>query len=310
MNERKNRRNPLSHWCHNHISALLTSIREMCHNPIATLLTLIVIGIAVSLPSGLYVLLKNFESISHQWQYTPNITLYLQTQTPVAAINSLQSQLKQNPQISSIRYISPQQGLSEFSQHGDFAPVVAQLNNNPLPPVIIVNPKNTDPQQLQLLQNQLKNLPSVASAQLNIHWIKRLFNLITLGQRIVFTLAAVFSLGVIFIIGNTIRLTMQQHRQEMTVLKLIGATSRFIRRPFLYRGILLGLLGGAFGWLLIVITLWWLSAPAQALAASYHHSLPFSGISGDTTLMIVIASSLFGLIGAWFAAQRMLSTIE
>ena len=161
-----------------------------------------------------------------------------------------------------------------------------------------------NPQALQHLLMQLKQRPQVDLGQLDQMWVKRLYYLIAFGQRVTYALALLFSIGVLLIIGNTIRLTTQSHKQEIMILKLIGATHAFIRRPFLYRGLLYGFFASILAWILVSLFLWWLEIPAQALANSYDNAITFQGLSPQTALIMIIIACCLGTCGAWLAARR------
>jgi cell division transport system permease protein len=241
--QQPNKLKPLTLWLLNHCRAFVFSIGDIVRSPIASILTLAVIGIAMALPTGMLVLLRNFQIISQHWQGQPSISLYLKQNTNQQQINTLIKTLTANPAIAKVDYISPNTGLKNFEQQTHFDQLVKQLKQNPLPPVIVVTPtpNHQSPEKLQTLLNFIKTMPGVDVGQLDLAWVKRLYYLISLGQRFTYTLAMLFALAVILIIGNTIRLTTQNHRQEIIVLRLIGATTSFIRRPLLYRGVLYGM---------------------------------------------------------------------
>jgi len=298
----------IAQWYTHHLRALLSSLDDLFRKPWATLMTLTVIGIAMALPSGLYVLLKNLQGINQHWNNKPSISLYLKKGTPDYQISALLSELKKSPNIDNASYISPAQGLQEFKKVTQFGKVLAELKQNPLPGVIVVTPTGRlqSPADLQQMLINLRHHSEVDVGQLDLAWVKRLYSIIAIGNRITYSLALLFGMGVLLIIGNTIRLTTQRHQEEMAILKLVGATDAFIRRPLLYHGLIYGVLGGMIAWLLVGITLWWLKAPAQSLAQSYNHNFLLQGLPFHTGISILGCSALLGLIGAWFAVHRQL----
>lgn len=309
---RANKLNPIAYWFMCHIRAFFFGIGELLRTPFASLMTLVVIGIAMALPSGLFVMLKNFENINQHWQGTPTVSLYLKQNTSEQQLKLLMQELKRIPSVASLGYISPQEGLQQFTQVTSFGKSLAQLKENPLPGVIVVTPNtnNTSPAALRNLLNYLQNLPRVELGQLDMAWIKRLYYIITIGKRFVYALALLFGIGVILIIGNTIRLTTQSHQREINVLKLVGATHAFIRRPLLYRGLMYGLFGGAIAWGLVSLVLWWLAEPAKLLASTYNNDLFIQGLSANVGFSIIGICALLGLIGSWFAVREHLLAPE
>lgn len=295
----------------NHVRACLNGFNELANAPMATTMTLIVIAIAIALPVLLYLLLQNIQGLSHHWQQQ-TISLYLKNSISQPDLMQLKNQLQNNPEITSVDYVSPEQGLIEFSKLAHMNNSLRELPDNPLPPVLVIHPteRGQSPDHIQPLFNSVKNLPNVEQAQLDMAWVKRLYYLLTIGQRFMITLVILFGLGVILIVGNTIRLTTHHYRQEMLVLRLIGASSAFIRRPLLYRGWLYGLLGGSLAILFVSLILWWLSNPSELLAQTYHSTWVLNELPNHTAAIILGIASLLGWLGSWIAVERYLHTPE
>jgi len=300
--------NPLTQWYTCHIRDFLLSFSELLKKPFASLMTLMVIGIAVALPAGLYVLLQNLQDISQQWDNQGSISLYLKKGTPDFEISDMLKHLKERPSIQQVKYITPEQGLKDFQKVTKLGDILSELKQNPLPGVIVVTPTKSlqSPDDLNKLVIQLQQSNMVQTSQIDMAWIKRLYFIITIGKRIAYSLTFLFGLGVLLIIGNTIRLTVEHHHEEMMVMKLVGATDAFIRRPLLYRGFLYGLLGGIVAWILLGITLSWLEPPAQALASSYSQNLLLQGLPFGFGLLVLTVSASLGIAGAWLAVHRQL----
>ncbi len=300
------------HWLENHLRAFLFGLGELLRAPIASLMTLLVIGIAMAFPAGFYALLQNGHQLAKQWDNNPTISLYLQPQVNDQQAAALMKQLQQRSDVAQVKYISPQQGLQEFQQQTELLAALRALPENPLPGIIVITPRIhfQSSADLQNLLSSLKQLPNVDAGQLDTLWIKRLYELMTLGERITYGLMALFGIGVALIVGNTMRMATQSHRQEIMVLKLVGATAGFIRRPMLYRGALYGLLGGLIAWILVSILFFWLQAPAQDLAASYNNHWQLHSLSYSAGLAIIAACAALGFIGSWLSVQQYLQTPE
>ncbi len=295
-----------------HLRAFIFSLGELIRAPLATLITLLVIGVAMALPTALYLLLHNFQTLGSHWSGSPTISLYLEKNINKTAVNSLIQQIQKTPEVSKVSYISPQQGLAEFERLSQFNHMLQTLQSNPLPGVLVITPHEAkhSPVALEKLFQSVKTLPHVALAQLDQRWVKRLYYLVQLGNRILYTLVFLFGVGVILITSNTIRLTTQSHRHEITLLKLLGATHAFIRRPLLYRGTLYGLLGGGIACILVSLMLKWLENPAQQLAASYGNLTQLKGLNLPTASIILLSCAALGLIGAWLALAKYLRAPE
>jgi len=190
--------------------------------------------------------------------------------------------------------------------------VLSDLEKNPLPGVIIIVPKSQyqSPMELESLIDSLKTIPNIDSAQFDLTWLKRLYYIIQIAKRMTYALAMLFGIGVILIVGNTIRLITQNNRQEIAVLRLLGATTAFIQRPLLYRGALFGLLGGVTACILVKLLLWWLADPMAMLAQSYQSQLNFLSFGLEDAASILAIGTLLGLIGSWISVHRHLQGPE
>lgn len=290
----------------NHWQAAASSWGRLKRTPMATLMTLLVIAIALALPSALFVLLENVKQVSQGWDDSSQISLYLKMDTAQDQIQPLLQQLQKNPEIAAVKYISPAQGLAQFQQQTDFQDALSAMMQNPLPPVILVRPASTlaSPDAIQQLLLQLKSVPQVDTAKLDLEWIKRLYAIIALSKRIAYALGCLLGLGVLFIIGNTIHLTLQRYRREIEVFKLVGATDAFIRRPFLYTGMLYGLLGSLIAWVFVSSLLWSMQAPAKKIAVLYGSHFQLENLSWSAGMILILGGVILGLTGAWLAVGK------
>ena len=221
-------------------------------------------------------------------------------------ISQFTAQLKNQKNIQTIEYISPEKGFQSLKNSSNFGDILGTLKTNPLPAVLVVTPtkNNESPNQLEKMVSTLKNTSLVDIAQIDMDWVKRLYYLMAIGNRIIDTLGILFSIAVILIVGNTIRLTTQNHRQEITILKLIGATNGFIRRPLLYRGFMYGFFGGCLATLLVGCMLWALAGPSNDLAQTYGTTFTINGLHWNNEFIILAASAFLGLLGAWIAVRK------
>jgi cell division transport system permease protein len=294
-------------YCIAHIRAAFSGLGRLFGSPFSGLLTIMVIGIALALPACLYILLQNAQSLTRGWEEgSTQISLYLKSGLSDIRTRDLLHQLRTNPEIANVSYISPQQGLKEFSQVLDAKTVVGLFHENPLPGVILVQPILSLRSQptITILLNSLGNLPEVDSAQLDLEWLQRLVNIINLVKQGVYALAFLLGIGVLFIVGNTIHLATQNERKEISILKLVGATDAFIRRPFLYVGVWYGLFGSLIALILVSAALSWLQNPAAKLASSYNSDFYLHNLNFSAAFCLFIISILLGLISSWFVVSR------
>lgn len=296
-----------------HCQVCIYSLGKACRNPVPTLMTTAVIGIALALPLGLHVLLQNAQRLTNGWDSAAQISLFLKKDSSPGSIQKLADKLHKRKDIKSIKIISKEQALNEFREYSGFADALDALADNPLPPVIVVYPvlgENQTPLALRTLVSQLHSLEGVDIAQLDMQWIQRLYALMDIVRQGVWVLATLLALSVLLIVGNTIRLAIENQRDEIEITKLIGATNAFIRRPFLYTGIWYGLFGGVIASLLVSSALWILDGPIQRLAHLYQSPFSLTSIDIFTLLSVFLFATLLGLLGSWIAVGRHLDAIE
>ena len=297
-------------WRRHHAAMAVDSLKRLLLTPAASLMTWAVIAIALSLPVALYIFLNNAQLVSSSWDGSAQISLYLESRVDDTAGRRLMQELQMRPDIAETRYLSKEQTLAEFKEFSGFGEALNYLDDNPLPAVIIVRPAVTGIDAQQALVKELDALAGVEEAQLDLAWVKRLFHIMELGQRMVTALGLLLGIAVLLVVGNTIRLAIENRRQEIVVIKLIGATNAFVRRPFLYTGIWYGLGGGLFAWLLINLSLFWLDGPVRALASAYASDFSLIGLSLGDSLLLLFSATLLGWLGAWIAVGRHLGAVE
>jgi cell division transport system permease protein len=275
-------------------------------------MTWLVIGIAMALPGALYVGLSNVESVSRGWDGAAQISLYLHKVVAEQDGRKLARTLEQRDDVAGIEFISRVQALEEFQQLSGYGDVLDHLEDNPLPAVIVVRPveQEMSAAATERLFNELKALAQVDRAVLDLEWVQRLYSMMALGKRLTLALALLLALGVLLVIGNTIRLAIESRRDEIVIVKLVGGTNGFVRRPFLYTGLWYGLGGGILAWLIITISLFWLGPPVAELAGLYQSEFQLQGLGFIDSLLLWLAGGLLGLLGSWLAVSRHLGAIE
>ncbi|TAN71938.1 MAG: ABC transporter permease [Gallionella sp.] len=300
----------MRHTIAQHTGVLRTALRRMFASPLAGILNILVIGIALSLPAGLYVLLHNAQGLLTQLSGTPQISLFMSMEAKTDDVEHLRKQLAGHPAIAGAEFVSRAQALEQLKQSTGLADVIGGLKQNPLPDTFIVHPKQSDAQALNQLSIELAKLPKVELAQLDSAWAYKLEALLKFGRLAVLILASLLSLALIAITFNTIRLQILTQRDEIEVSKLIGATDGFIRRPFLYFGATQGLLGGIAAWLIITASLRLLNGQLTALTQLYASQFALHPLSPGDSLSLLLFSAYLGWLGAWLSVARHLSQVE
>ena len=300
----------MSVWLSHHFHALTAAIKRLTRTPTGSLLSIAVIGIAFSLPAGIYVLLENLQSLSGQFSGAPQLSLFLKLDADSEAVAEIESRLKQHPDVGRFTFIPKGAALEQLKQSNDWGDVMDGLERNPLPDAFVLSTRNISPERLEALRTELVKLPQVEHAQLDSAWAKRLDALLKLGRAGVLMLAALLSFSLVAVAFNTIRLQIMTMRDEIEVSKLIGATRGFIRRPFLYFGAIQGAIGGAAAWLIISWGIHMADEQLKHLMNLYEVNFRLYHLSLDDSLSLLLLSALLGWIGAWLSVTYQLGRIE
>lgn len=297
-------------WARHHRAMALDSGRRLLRYPLGSLLTMLAIGIALILPSALWLALDSARLLGDELDETASLTVYLTTMLNEDEATQVADTLRTHPGVAEGRLVTAAQGMREFQQRLGLEDALARLSDNPLPASVVITPRDTSPSAVHELGEQFEAMAKVDEVRLDLAWLERLRRLAELGQRLALALGGLFGFGVLLVVGNTIRLAVESRRQEIEVITLIGATHAFVRRPFLYSGAWYGLGGGLLAWGLLSLGGQWLAAPIQALAQSYgaHFAMPTLGLGGSA--MLLVSSTLLGWLGSWMAVSRHLKKIR
>jgi len=297
-------------WRHHHRDSLRDALSRMRAAPSSALMTVLVIAIALALPAGLAVLLDNARVITKGWDGNAHLSVFLEMDVDEDRQRRLADDWADFDTVKRTEVITRAQALDEFKALSGFGDVLEALPDNPLPPLIVVYPDNTTPGQVEALQTRLNALPEVDNAQLDVAWVRRLHAIIELGDRLIGVLTLGLAAAVVLVVVNTIRLAIESRREEIVVIKIVGGTDGFVRRPFLYSGFCFGFAGGVLSLVLVGIALWWLGGPINELLNLYESEHSLTGMSPSTVLVLPLFSGTLGLLGAWLAVSRHLGDVE
>ncbi|HFE37697.1 MAG TPA: ABC transporter permease, partial [Gammaproteobacteria bacterium] len=256
------------------------------------------------------ILVNNLENSQQSIDDQARISLYLANTASATDIQALLSKLKAHPDVHEVLYISAEQGLQDFQKRMS-GNALALLKHNPLPAVIQVfpNARKLDPAQIKALSQQFANLQHVDSAQVDILWLTRLFSIIQFVKQLGLILSVFLIFTVLIVIGNTIKLLGQDFRDEITVYKLVGATDAYVRRPFLYSGLIYGAAGSIFAICFVSLGLFWLNPEVEKLGALYQTQINLIGLNLGDILSILSTGLILGLGGAWIAGNRLIHNL-
>lgn len=293
-------------WFYLHLRAIGHALRRLAVQPLGTLLSALVVGIALSLPGGGYLLLDNLASLARGVSGTPEISLFLDMDAGAAEVAALEQRLKAETELASYRYVPRDEGLRQLEAAG-LGDVLGGLKSNPLPDAFVLAPRGEDPALFERLAARMRAWPKVAHVQLDSAWVERLHALLALGRSAVLMLAGLLGFALVVVTFNTIRLQILTQRQEIAVSRLLGATDPFIRRPFYWFGGLQGALGGLVALGTMAVGVKALTGPVATLAETYGAVFALNGPDERAALAIVAFAAFLGWLGAAISVRRHLA---
>jgi cell division transport system permease protein len=295
-----------------HVQQAMASMGELWRSPVSSVMTMAVLGVSLSLPAALQVLVKNAETVTESWNSAAEISLFVHEGRSEQSIQSLIARIDSYPEVGHVDYISRAQALEEFQRLSGFGEALSYLDANPLPAVITVTPtdKHASPSRARELLSKLEHESEVNFGRLDIEWLERLQALVRLLERTVMAIALLLVLAVVLVIGNTIRLAIMNRRTEIEVMKLVGATEAFIQRPFLYTGIWYGVIGGILAWVIINLLVWYLDGALATLLGLYGSELKMQSLTLMELLQLVLLASFLGWLGSYVSVRQHLRAIE
>ncbi len=295
-----------------HAQALLGSLGRLQRNPLATVLTLLVIGLALALPAALGLFITNAQSATGGFGQAVEMSVYLKPDVPLAKAQQLAAKARLRPDVARVTVIPADQGLAEFREYSGFGAALDALKSNPLPNVLHIVPRRdaVGGGGLDSLRGYFVAWPEVDVVQLDTEWVLRFNAILAVLRRLVLIAAALLGAGVLAVVGNTIRLEILNRRAEIEVTKLVGGSNSFVRRPFLYTGLLYGVGGAALAWLILEAAVLVLDQPVATLAQLYGSRYSLTGPSGPVLAALFGGGVVLGWLGAWISAQRHLRSIE
>lgn len=299
----------MKQWISQHRQALSLVLQRMRRTRAATAMMVAVIGVALSFPAGLYLLLDNIGKLAGDVERDPQISLFLSMNVSDQRIASLEKTLRAHPMLKEVQFVGRETAWAELKQKAGLEDASGGLEKNPLPDAFIVHTQNNEPAAVEQLQLELQALDGVEHAQLDAAWVKRLYSLLQIARHAVLVLAAMLGFALLAVIGNTIRLQILTQREEIEVSQLIGATDSFIRRPFLYAGSIHGLGGGIAAWLILYVTIAMFNHSIRDLATLYGSDFRLQSLDMQASLVLLITAACLGWLGSHLAVSRFLSSI-
>ncbi|KXF82689.1 permease-like cell division protein FtsX [Enterovibrio coralii] len=285
------------------------ALRDLLSRPLGNMLTVLALAFSLALPATLFMLAKNIVAVTEEWQAPNQITVYLQPMQDERA-REFSDEISEWPDVASASYISPDDGLQQLRQIQGFDAAVSLLDDNPLPSVVVITPRSEDAASATALASKLRTDSNVDEVRLDSDWLQRLAAIESLVMTLTTVFSALMLMAVFLIIGNTLRLQVLNQKEEIQVMKLVGATDSYILRPYIYTGVWLALAGAVVAWCVVQVNALLLDAAVEKLATLYSSAFRLSGLGIEETLILLMVTALIGLLAARLAAGKHLREIE
>jgi cell division transport system permease protein len=299
----------MSNWIAHHLDSLADAMRRLLRTPFAALFTALAIGVAITLPVGMYLTLKNLDKLAGDLPTQPEISIFLSEESSQTEREAIRQKLSAHPAIAKSRFVSREDALAHLNTQG-LTDVAAGLDKNPLPDAWVLIPKQLSPGEMEAIRTELAALPGVEAVHADSVWAERMQALLHIGHQLVLLLTSLFGLALIAIASNAIRAQILIRREEIEVSRLIGATDRYIRRPFLYYGALQGATGALAALVILELLGMALDAPVGKLATLYGSPFRLSHLGILEGGMVLGGATLFSWLGAWLAVSRALRKFD
>jgi cell division transport system permease protein len=302
----------MKQWLERHVQTFVGSLGRLWQHPFSTLLTVLVIGIALALPACLHVLVQNVRAASGGWSNALDISVYMKPAATLDQARQAAERVRKRRDVEDVKLVEADDALEEFRRSSGFGEALDALKDNPLPHALVVRPaaEFREASQVEGLTAELRKIDHVDLVQLDTAWVSRFNAILDVVRRVVLLAAGLFALGILVIVGNTIRLDIENRRDEIEVTKLVGGSDAFVRRPFLYSGVWYGLGGAVIAWLIVSIVISVLGDPVQRIAGLYGSTFELNGLRLEGTGVLLLGGVVLGWLGSFIAATRELRGIE
>jgi cell division transport system permease protein len=302
----------LNTWASRHAQTAVGTLGRLTQQWLPSAFMVVVIGIALTLPACLQVVLINARLASGDWNRAVEISVYFKSNISIAHVDQMAASVRRRADVAEVRVIAADTALAEFRKQSGFGDALAALTENPLPHAMVVRPRAdaTRGTALSELVEELRKAPEVELAQLDAVWVERFNAILAILNRSATIIGILLALGVLVIVGNAIRADIQSRREEIEVTKLVGGSDAFVRRPFLYTGVWYGFAGGLLALIVTYAVVGSLSGPVKRLAQLYGSSFELAGLGVSNALIVLGAALSLGWIGSFLAATRHLRRID
>ena len=285
------------------------ALQDILENGFVNSITVVIIGLIILIVSTFLLFMDNAGRAISDWKRGIRVMAYLQPEMSAADFSSVEKSIREFSRVNETRFISKDDALALLrKQLNRQDSLLDNLEENPLPDAFEIRVASVsggglpDLEQIESLARQIESVPGVQEVEYSEQWIGRFSAVFELFRLTGMAMAGLFVMAGVFIIANTIRLVLYTRQDELEIMRLVGATERFIKTPFYIQGII----QGGFGALAGVGVLYF---GYQYLTASGQQGLSFVDIrflSINTCLSILTGSMILGWLGCYLSLKQFL----
>jgi|SRR5690606_38628901 len=286
-------------WYRGHFRAIRGGLHMPLQTPYSSIFTVITLAICFYLPLLMWTLWQNFAGIQNQWQNQGSVAVFLRANVGSEQISQLQTELQQKNLIKTVNLVSKQDIKTDLKDDPQLSQVIAVIDNYDLPDQLLLQPHEAATvEQLQSLAKQLQLHPDIEYVSFDADWFRQLQAVTRAFYYLMQASIVIFLTIVLVFLSHSIGHEVAAHKAEIGLKKLLGASNGQIRRRFLYSGLYYGVVSGVLAWGLLVVTLWWLQKPLQALGESFGRAIEMEAVSGITILSFIAFCAFITWLGA------------
>ena len=295
-------------WFEHHIDSFTTSFKRNLASPLSFFFTISLIAIALSIPISTHIIFDSTQQLTKQWDNDKQITLFLKQHITLTEANKLAEELSSRELVLATKVIDKQQALNEFKKQTGLDAIAEDLTKNPLPHIITIEPEtaNTSSDKLIDLHTNLSGIKQVEQVQFDLLWFQRLQGILDVIQRIQWLIVCILLFAIALVIANVIRWEVTARHAEIEIIKLVGASDAYVRRPFLYSGFWLAFTGTLLAIIIVALCTWLVETSTTQLASLFSSDFKITTLSFDAACMIIAVMSLLGVFASWLAVTQQL----
>ncbi len=295
-------------WLEHHLESFKGSLKQHLANALPFSFTVTMIAIALSIPLSLYIFFASTQQLTQDWDSDRQITLFLNDNIDMTGANDLAQKINSNSLVSSTTVVNKHKALEDFKQQMGVGAMTADLPENPLPHLIVVEPHPSvnDTESLNKLNTQLQNIEQVQLVQFDLLWFQRLQAILSVVNRIQWVIGIILLFAITIIIANVIRWEVTARLREIEIFKLVGASDAYVRRPFLYSGLWLGFTGSVLALIIVTLSSWLVERSTHRLMSLFGKEFELQSVSFNLAIIIIAVISLLSVIGSWAAVTHRL----